>query len=86
MYRSFFAQFSVGQTFAPEEIQVGGDWAFGWGNDTLTLTPVAGGLPIQLRGRGLSIMRRQPDGSWKFARGMNNMTEPPQGRMSGEMK
>lgn len=27
-YREFFAKLEVDQTFAPEEIQVGGDWAF----------------------------------------------------------
>ena len=73
MYRSFFPQFSrVEQTVSVEEVEVAGDWAFSWGSESLVLDPMGGGPPIQLQGKGMSVMRRQPDGSWKFARGINN--------------
>ena len=71
-YRAVFAAFEVEQTFAPEEIQVGGDWAFVRGTDAIELKPRAGGDPIVVRGRGISILRRVEDGSWKFARGITN--------------
>jgi uncharacterized protein (TIGR02246 family) len=72
LYRSLFSQFDVEQSASIEEVEVGGDWAFSWGAETLTLSPRGGGRPIRLRGKGLAILRRQPDGSWKYARGINN--------------
>ena len=73
MYKSFFPQFaSVEQTVSIEEIEVAGDWAFAWGTEQFVLVPQAGGAPIEMQGKGMSILRRQPDGSWKFARGINN--------------
>ncbi len=73
MYKSFLPQFSsVDQQAALEEVEVAGDWAFAWGSETLVLVPQSGGSPIQMDGKGLSILRRQPDGSWKFSRAVNN--------------
>ena len=78
MYRSFFPQFSsVEQTVSIEEVQVAGDWAFAWGTEQFTLVPRAGGAPIEIEGKGMSILKRQPDGSWKFARGINNTLPKP---------
>ena len=80
LYRSFFPQFSsVEQSVSIEEVQLAGDWAFAWGTERFTLVPQAGGAPIEIEGKGMSILRRQPDGSWKFARGINN-TLPKPGR------
>jgi uncharacterized protein (TIGR02246 family) len=72
LYRSLFTQFDVDQAATNEEIEVTGDWAFAWGAEILTLSPSGGGPPVRLRGKGLVILRRQHDGSWKFARGINN--------------
>jgi ketosteroid isomerase-like protein len=78
MYRSFFPQFaSVEQTVTIEELQVVGDWAFAWGSEELTLLPQAGAARIELQGKGMSILKRPPDGSWKFARGINNTLPKP---------
>ncbi|SPE31519.1 putative ketosteroid isomerase homolog protein [Candidatus Sulfopaludibacter sp. SbA3] len=72
-FTGFFAQFSsVEQTATVEEVQVAGEWAFLWGSETMVLVPNAGGPSIQMQGKGMSILRRQTDGSWKFARGINN--------------
>jgi uncharacterized protein (TIGR02246 family) len=73
MYRAVFAQFDVRQNPAYHELQLLGDWAFAWGTDALTFTPVAGGAPVHLEGNALSIMRRGDDGAWRFARGINNL-------------
>ena len=78
-YRVVFAMFQVEQTFAPEAIQVGGGWAFVRGRDTLAMTPLAGGPSIEMNGRGISIMHRTEDGSWKFARGITNREAPLKG-------
>lgn len=73
MYQSFFPQFSsVEQTATLEELEVTGDWAFAWGSESLVLIPKAGGSPIEMRGKGMTILKRQPDGLWKIARGINN--------------
>ena len=78
MYQSFFPQFTrVEQTVSMEEVQVAGDWAFLWGTEQFTLVPQAGGAPIEMQGKGMSILKRQPDGSWKFARGINNTLPKP---------
>jgi uncharacterized protein (TIGR02246 family) len=73
MYQSFFPQFrSVEQTVSVEEVEVAGDWAFTWGVETFVLVPNSGAPAIHMQGKGMTILRRQPDGSWKFARGINN--------------
>ena len=47
-----------------KDVQIAGDWAFEWGyfsyNDSSN--------PKPMRGKVLRVMKRQPDGSWKFAR------------------
>jgi uncharacterized protein (TIGR02246 family) len=72
LYRSLFTQFEVDQTANNEEIEVSGEWAFSWGAEILMLAPHSGGQPVRLHGKGMAILRRQHDGSWKFARGINN--------------
>lgn len=73
MYQLFFSQFSdVAQTVDVDEVEIAGDWAFTWGSEKMVLFPKSGGPAMQLEGKGMSILRRQPDGSWKFARGINN--------------
>jgi uncharacterized protein (TIGR02246 family) len=73
MYDLFFPQFSnVEQTVSVEELEVAGEWAFIWGTESLVLAPPAGGPPIEMQGKGMSILRRQQNGSWKFSRGINN--------------
>lgn len=73
MYTGFFPQFSsVEQTAVVEELEVAGDWAFAWGSEHMILVPQTGGSPIHLQGKGMSILKRQSDGSWKIARGITN--------------
>ena len=73
MYKRFFPQFSsVEQTVSIEEIEVCGEWAFAWGTEGYVLVPQTDGPSIQMQGKAMSILRRQPGGSWKFARGINN--------------
>jgi uncharacterized protein (TIGR02246 family) len=80
MYRTFFPVYcDIKQEDAIEELRVSGDWAFMWGTDELRLMPESGETEIHLKGKGLSILKRQSDGSWRFWRGINNMTpqKPP---------
>ncbi len=83
LYRDIFARFNVEQETTTEEIEVDGDRAFTWGTDALTLIPLAGGNLIKLKGYGMTILQRRPDGSWRIMRGINNMTpvtSPPASR------
>lgn len=78
MYSQFFPQFaSVEQAAATGEIEVCGEWAFAWGSETMTLVPQSGGAPIRMQGKGLSLFRRQQDGSWKIARAISNSQPAP---------
>jgi uncharacterized protein (TIGR02246 family) len=73
LYGRFFPQFSrVEQTASMEELIVAGDWAFSWGFESFVLQAQAGGPEIRMQGKGMSVLQRQPDGSWKYARGINN--------------
>jgi uncharacterized protein (TIGR02246 family) len=74
LYRNLFAGYDLSQTFRFEETQVMGDWAFAWGVDAITMTPVGGGDSVHFVGHGMSILRRGPDETWRFARGINNAT------------
>ena len=74
LYRDIFARFNVEQETTTEEIEIDGDRAFTWGTDALTLIPLAGGNLIKLKGYGMTILQRRPDGGWRIMRGINNMT------------
>jgi uncharacterized protein (TIGR02246 family) len=59
-------------TYVPvvKEIRVAGEWAFEWGtfSSSYRLTPAA---EVQkVRGTVLRVLRKQSDGTWKFARVM----------------
>jgi uncharacterized protein (TIGR02246 family) len=72
------APYRVHQEFEIEELRVCGEWAFAAGYENFTLDPKDGKgerLEIKKR-RAISILRRQPDGSWKTARGMTNYDSP----------
>jgi uncharacterized protein (TIGR02246 family) len=79
LFETFFAAFTSEHTASIAEVRVEGDWAFSWGQEVTVLRPVAGGPPVRLEGFGLSVLRRGPDGRWRFARGINNMAPRPSG-------
>jgi uncharacterized protein (TIGR02246 family) len=60
--------------YVPEitDLQVVGDTAYEWGFFDVTHQLSADSKPASFRARFLRIMRRQPDGSWKFVRVMWN--------------
>ena len=78
MYEKLFASSSsIQQTVSIEEIQVVDDWAYSWGNETLTFS-LPNGTHLTFTGVGFAIMRRGSDGRWRFTRGINNDTLKPQ--------
>jgi uncharacterized protein (TIGR02246 family) len=75
LYRQVLSLYRFEQNWVFEEIQVLGDWAYCWGRDSVTMTPLGSAeAAVRASGMGLSILRRQPNGSWAVARGINNMT------------
>lgn len=72
------AAYRVHQELEIEELQVCGEWAFVRGYENFTLDPKDGkGQRLDIkRRRAISILRRQPDGTWKTARGMTNSDAP----------
>ena len=58
------------------EVIVSGDHGIERGSYVWTVTPVAGGSPIVLRGNFLAVYQRQPDGEWRVIRNIWNSTLP----------
>jgi ketosteroid isomerase-like protein len=54
--------------YRPEikDLQMAGDWAFEWGYFSYKGSPKA----RVIHGKVLRVIKRQPDGSWKFSRVM----------------
>jgi ketosteroid isomerase-like protein len=71
-----FEKFHVDQTVISDEIVVAGEWAFDRSRATTTLTRVAGGAPVTVRSKAITILRRQADGWWKIARVIGNLDHP----------
>lgn len=71
-----FERFQVDQTVVSDEVVVAGDWAFDRSRATTMLTPLAGGAPVTVLSKAITILRRQLDGSWKIARVIGNLDHP----------
>jgi ketosteroid isomerase-like protein len=54
-----------------KDVQIVGDWAFEWGYFDVSFKESANAVPGSLHGKQLRILKRQADGSWKFARVMS---------------
>jgi uncharacterized protein (TIGR02246 family) len=76
-YQSQFDRFACELLTTTEELEIAGAWAFAWGTYKIALTPKDGAPSVQDHGKYLAIFRRQPDGSWKFARDTFNSDNPP---------
>jgi uncharacterized protein (TIGR02246 family) len=66
-----FAAYEIDPMFESEERLVSDDLAFERGWDIQTLRPRAGGEVQSHRQRVFLLLRRCPDGVWRFARGMS---------------
>ncbi len=75
--QSSFDLYNLKMTINTEEVRVAGNWAFARANYTYTMTPKEEGKIINGNGKYLSILEKQTDGSWKFARDCFNNNAPP---------
>jgi ketosteroid isomerase-like protein len=71
------AGFNVVCPIYPREARVIGNWAFGWCDWSLSLTPKEGGQTTTFDGKGLDVLKRQHDGSWKYYISCWNYNGPP---------
>jgi uncharacterized protein (TIGR02246 family) len=64
-------------SYKPEimDLQVVDGWAFEWDLFEGSFKESEKGEVKSFRGKGLRVLKRQPDGEWKFARVMWNMAE-----------
>ena len=74
--RDFFSQMSGHISLKAEETKTAGDWGFDRGTYTMTVTPKAGGAPMNDQGKYIVIIQKQSDGSWKLTRDIDNSDLP----------
>lgn len=67
-----FAQYDVEQRWERVERIVAGDWAFERGIEHNVVTKRSDGTRIEVTQRAFSVLHREADGRWRFARGMTN--------------
>lgn len=69
---TFFEGYEIDQGFERQEIVLSGDLAFVRGMEINRVVPRDGAPVLEIRQRAFSILFREPEGPWRFARGMTN--------------
>ena len=67
-----FGGYETSIDIEPLEVVILGDWAFARSQVRGTATPRAGGDTSEVDVKQLVLYRRQPDGTWRIARMINN--------------
>ena len=75
----YFGQHDLHEETDEKEVEVAGNWAYIRAHWIWTLTPKGGGEAIESTGNSIWILSRQPDNSWKIARGIYNYDNPESG-------
>jgi ketosteroid isomerase-like protein len=73
---TMFSQASVSGRYTSSDVTVSGDLAVVRYSGELTITPKAGGAPATERIKGIHVMKRQADGTWKIAQDVWNSDAP----------
>jgi len=71
-----FAQASLSGRYTSSDVTISGDLAVVRYTAELTMTPKAGGSPATERIKGIHVMKRQSDGTWKIAQDVWNSDAP----------
>jgi uncharacterized protein (TIGR02246 family) len=76
--RAVLDKFAFNMSITNEEVGAAGDWAFARGSYTATLTAKDGSQTVPVDGKYMTILKRQPDGSWRIYRDIfnSNVTAP----------
>ena len=75
-WETMFGQVTLNVRYTNSEVNVSGDWAVDRYTAVITATPKAGGNPIEEQIKGVHIMKRQPDGTWRIAQDVWNSDAP----------
>lgn len=64
-------------SYRPEikDVQIVGDWAFEWNDFEASYKESPDGKTVSLHGKALRVLKKQSDGTWRFARAMWNLNE-----------
>jgi uncharacterized protein (TIGR02246 family) len=74
----FLGAYTVRFDINSETVEGRGDLAYTVGHYTLSATPKAKGPPpIEEEGKFVEVLKRQPDGSWKYVVDMYSPNSPP---------
>ena len=76
-YKNFYGTFDIDMRHEPLETFAVGDLVISRGNASGSITPKAGGAPMQFSNKYLMLFRRQADGSLKLWRVAANSNIPP---------
>jgi uncharacterized protein (TIGR02246 family) len=74
---AMFGQVTMKGRYTTSDVSVAGDWAIDRYTGVLTITPKGGGSPSEEKVKGIHIMKRQPDGTWRIAQDVWNSDAPP---------
>jgi uncharacterized protein (TIGR02246 family) len=74
---AFLDRFTFDMRITNEEVHTAGDWGYARGVFEAKLTPKAGGKPVPIDGKYMTILVRQADGTWKIHRDIFNSNVAP---------
>ncbi len=75
-FKPFLAQYEMQQNYDCQELVITGDWAFVRGIEVNELRDRASGEVTISKQRAFSVLKKDHQGQWRFARGMTN--RPPE--------
>lgn len=75
-FEAMLGQVTLDVAYTSSDVTVSGDWAVDRYTGVITATPKAGGSPIEEKIKGVHIMKRQPDGTWRIAQDVWNTDAP----------
>jgi len=76
-FQAALQHYRIDSSCAVEEIQIVADWAYCWNHLSVTVTPLQEGSPRRRTGYTLTILRKEPDGTWVVARDANMLAAEP---------
>ena len=76
-FEGMFKDYTFGGKYTHQNVQVSGDVGVVQYTAELTLSPKKGGKPMTEIIKGVHIVKRQADGSWKIAQDVWNTDSPP---------
>jgi uncharacterized protein (TIGR02246 family) len=72
LYQAVLKEFSIESESTLMEVEASGGWGYFWSTYKITATPKAGGAKIESEGKSLFVVNRQPGGTWKITRLIDN--------------